>query len=99
MNKPIVATHISNKFLTILIVLATILLMFIWSNIVNAHKTGNEIRHFKSCKVLSSKKKYRKCMKCLKGKGTGDKHFHADRLFQRCMLNGKVPFFRSGPST
>ncbi|VAW72368.1 hypothetical protein MNBD_GAMMA12-1753 [hydrothermal vent metagenome] len=99
MNKLIAVIHNSNKYLITIVVLAIISPILMWSSTVTAHKTGNEIRHFKSCKVLSSKKKYRKCMKCLKGKGTGDKHFHADRLFQRCMLNGKVPFFRSGPSS
>ena len=84
-------------FLVVVSFVSFTLVFLVWSGFAEAHKTGNEIRHFKTCKVLASKKKYRKCLKCLKGKGKGGMHFHSDRLFQRCMPDGKIPFFRSGP--
>ncbi len=87
------------SFLLVVSMFSVTIIASILPSTAKAHKTGNEVRHANSCKSLDSKRKYKKCMKCLKGKGKGDKHFHADRLFQRCMLNGKLPFFRSGPAS
>jgi len=66
-----------------------------WAGPANAHKTGKEVRSIASCKILKSKRKYRACRRCLK---IGlDYHYHPDRLFKRCMINGVKPFFRKGP--
>ena len=71
------------------------LLSMAWPQTAVAHKTGKEIRHAKGCKLIASKKKYKKCLACMKTKT--NRHYHPYRLFGRCMRNGNKPFFRKGP--